>query len=42
MKRFNDFVQFKQENPYSDKDLEFEMLPSPKAHNVTLKDDTIV
>ena len=36
MKRLNHFVQYKQENPYSDKDLEFEMIPSPKMHNTQL------
>ena len=39
MKRFNNFVQFKQENPYSDKDIEFEMLPSPRAHVGSLESD---
>ena len=32
LKRYGNFINFKIENPYGDRDLEFENKPSPRAH----------
>ena len=35
LRRYTKFIDFKQENPYSEKDMEFEISPTPRARATT-------
>lgn len=39
LRRFNNFIDFKIENPYSEKNLEFEICPTPRAHSNKLPEN---